>query len=70
MYVIGLYIYYKNDTRTLQCQVSTKVIRIISMLVHTTHHTGDLPDAVLRQGFRIISNVEYLGTAMVIQHIQ
>jgi hypothetical protein len=35
-----------------------------------TLHTVELPDAVPRQEFRIISDVEYLGTAMVISLIQ
>jgi len=43
----------------------TKVLCISSMLVHKTLHTRDLRDAVLRQGFRIISYVEYIGTVRV-----
>jgi len=48
----------------------TKVLYIISMLLHKTLHTCVLPDAVLRQGFRIVSDVEYLGIAMVVQLVQ
>ena len=45
-----------------------KVLCIISVLLYKTLCTCDLPDAVLRQGLRIISKVEYLETAIVANH--